>query len=204
MEQGRDNLDLRQFPIFSALTPEEGVSLLAACALRHWERGEVVFREGERGNSLVLLLKGDVAVTRINSTGTTLDLGRAGVGAVMGEMSLLDAAPRSATVTAINEVRALEMQRSVFIHLLEGRQPAASKILQQLSLVLCERLREAVDRAEGELLDEMDAMATLSHTAGIQRTLPPMRGAGPGVTTPPPPDRPEETRRDHLLRVLWG
>jgi len=64
--------------------------------------------QGEQGVGLFILTKGTVRITRKNSLdGAEVVLGTAGVGDVIGEMALLDDLPRSATVTAVDEVSVL-------------------------------------------------------------------------------------------------
>jgi CRP-like cAMP-binding protein len=80
--------------------------VLAVAAWRRFDRGVVLFHEGEAGGSLYVLMRGQVAIRVTTPDGDTATLNVIGPGAAFGELSLLDpATTRTATVQAIEPVQ---------------------------------------------------------------------------------------------------
>jgi CRP-like cAMP-binding protein len=98
------------------------------------EPGAELVREGEAGDALYLVIEGNLRVLKAGREVSALSERE-----VFGEMALLDAAPRSATVQARSEVRLLRVHREEFAELLAERPEVARGIIQ----VLVRRLREA-------------------------------------------------------------
>jgi CRP/FNR family cyclic AMP-dependent transcriptional regulator len=110
--------DLRMVPLFQGMTDR---ALEAIAALAHEVEvggGEPLTREGEAGDAFYLLVDGQVDVTRGGSM-----VGRLGPGDFIGEISLIDGRPRTATATAVGPVRVLEVCRPEFLELMD-RHPA--------------------------------------------------------------------------------
>ncbi len=142
---------LQQSPILQTLETDE-LELLFGRALRiSVSGGQTLFQEGAPGTSLIVLTQGWVVLSRTTPTGRQIQIGRVGPGEVLGELSLLDAAPRSATATVLAPVVGYEITIAQFNALLEGLHPAAIKLLHQLNRVVCSRLRAVTDRLEAEL-----------------------------------------------------
>lgn len=102
------------------------------------DEGELLFREGERGDALYLVVEGALRVEQGGRTLATL-----GTREVVGEMALLDPAPRSATCAATAPARLLRLSADAFAELLVERPEVASGVLR----ILTRRLR-AASRAE--------------------------------------------------------
>ncbi len=82
-------------------------------SVRVFKAGEVLFKQGERGRELFILKEGEIAIT-LGEREDAVELARLGGGAILGEMALLDGAPRSANATAINTTKALVINELVF------------------------------------------------------------------------------------------
>lgn len=115
--------------------PAQDLEPISALAMPvQFRAGDVLFREGDEAEDLYLLVDGEVDVV-------TASQGRVAVlatGECVGEMGVLDSAPRSATVTALSSVRALRIARPDFEDLLELFPAVARGIIS----VLTERLRK--------------------------------------------------------------
>src|SRR5205085_10905781 len=101
---------LARVDLFSGLRKKELKDLATYCRDGTYSPGSVLLSQGEQGLGLFILTKGTVRITRKNSPdGPEEVLGTAGAGDVIGEMALLDDLPRSATVTAVDEVTVLTL-----------------------------------------------------------------------------------------------
>ena len=123
-----------------------GVSLFSACSNRELTRiasladeievpeGRVLIRQGEPGREFFVIVEGKAKVLRRGRRAKTL-----GPGAGIGELSLLDQGPRSATVTATSDMYLLVLDSRSFSSLIAEVPSVTGKIFR----VMAERLREA-------------------------------------------------------------
>ncbi|MBK6531418.1 MAG: cyclic nucleotide-binding domain-containing protein [Deltaproteobacteria bacterium] len=132
-------LFLKGIELFAAVPSEDLVGLAAITAEITVDEEEQVFREGDRGDALYLVVEGTVRVTRGGRTLATM-----GEREVFGEMALLDPAPRSATATAATSVTLLRVAQDDFADLLQERPEVAAGVLR----VLTRRLRRANERLD--------------------------------------------------------
>jgi serine/threonine protein phosphatase PrpC len=133
---------LANMPMFQKLSNAEVLRVLQTVEVRTYRDGEDVIREGEKGEELFAVLSGDVRVGRGGAHLATL-----GVGEHFGEMALIRAQPRSATVTALGPAECLVVKRSDFFDLLRRDHAIGVKILWQFLGVLADRL----DSTSGQL-----------------------------------------------------
>jgi len=136
-----DNDVLRQAPLFSALDDEAASALRSSMNELRLRRGEVLFREGDSGDRLYVILEGKIKLGRTSPDGRENLLAIQGPGQMFGELSLFDPGPRSASVTAITDVAFLSLSHEDLLRWLEGRPAVARGLLAQLA----ERLRKAND-----------------------------------------------------------
>lgn len=109
-------------PLFARL-PEAALADLAANSQsRTYPAGQVLWTEGDPGNSLLVLESGQVRVTRFADSGQEVVLAVLDAPAALGELSLIDGEPRSATVIAQRPVTVRVVPRQVFLGTL--REPA--------------------------------------------------------------------------------
>lgn len=94
--------------------------------------GEAIVRQGEMGDCMFVIQKGSVEIFREES-GRMVLLTELGPGDIFGEMALCDKAPRSATVRALGEVRALTVDRRTFLRRVQEDPSLAFNVLQALS-----------------------------------------------------------------------
>lgn len=124
---------LAQVPLFRNLPSRDIKALAAVARERQFTPGERLLTEGESGAGLYVLIGGKVRVTQRNANGEEVELGTYDAGAVLGEMSLLDDLPRSATVTAIEPTRALVIPVWDFRSELRNSPDMAIKLLEVMS-----------------------------------------------------------------------
>lgn len=128
---------LARVPIFGNCTPEEIRAITAVAQESEFQPGQIIVTQGTPGQAFYLILSGRVEILR---DGTSL--GAFSPGDFFGEMSLLDQAPRSATIRAIEPTTCLMLSSWDFKALLEKYPSIAVKLLE----VLSRRLRVADER----------------------------------------------------------
>jgi len=128
---------LANVPIFASCTPDEIATIASVAKESHYLPGQIIVTQGTPGQAFYLILKGRVEIRRDDTS-----LGFFGPGDFFGEMSLLDQAPRSATIKAYDEVDCLMLSSWDFKGLLERHPSIAIKLLE----VLSRRLRVADER----------------------------------------------------------
>ena len=139
---------LARVDLFSGLRKKELKDLATYCGERTVSPGSVLLSQGEQGLGLYILTKGTVRITRVNSPdGAEQVLGTAGAGDVVGEMALLDDLPRSATVTAVDEVTLLKLPLWEFRRFLRRSLRSDPDVGLALLAGLSRRLRKAEQRA---------------------------------------------------------
>jgi len=132
---------------FLAALPEAARERLAAGATHvQFDAGEKLVREGQQGESLFLVSRGRVVISKSGAEiGTSsVRLASLGEGDFFGEMSLLTGAPRSASVTAEDGVEVFELDRDALAPILQSD----PSIAETLSRVLAARVAETVARFE--------------------------------------------------------
>ncbi len=143
MRRGGRGLTVAQLRSIPALASygDEDLELLAYIAqLRTFAAGEVMMKEGTVGDACWLVVAGGVAVTR---SGHATPLATLGPGALVGQLALLDRAPRSATVTATSVTAALEVRADAFTNLVRASSPVALRFQEQIAVAGVRQLRAA-------------------------------------------------------------
>ena len=125
---------IRQVPIFAELDAEDLEELAQIVEERRVDVGRDVFKEGDPGDAVYLVVKGDVTVfTGGGDTGRPEKvLNSLGTGACIGEMAVLDAAPRSATVRATSRSRLLRVPGEGFKRVMSERPEMSQAIVAEL------------------------------------------------------------------------
>lgn len=117
-----------------ARTPEDVLADVAALAEEvRFKAGETIFQKGEAGESLYVIVQGEVKVHDGD-----LDLKHLKDKSVFGELAVLDPEPRSASITAITDSHLLRLDREAFLELMAGNMEVVRGVLA----VLCDRIRE--------------------------------------------------------------
>ena len=106
---------LRNLSLFAGLTEEELTVLTVLLRETHYPKNSVVCQEGEPGESLLLITQGKVKVVLLGEQGQETILTTMNEGSFFGELSLIDGAPRSATVITLDKSTFLKMTREAFL-----------------------------------------------------------------------------------------
>lgn len=153
------NLDLiRRVPLFSMLTDDQAVSVANAVTKRRFKRGELIVEQGKKSNALFILLSGRARVVSSNGQGREVILATLEPGDHVGEMSLIDNEPHSATVRAEVLTDVLMLSRTEFARCL----PENSSLVYAIMHGLVQRLRHADRRIESLAL--MDVFGRVART----------------------------------------
>ncbi len=153
---------LRQLPLFEGLTDEDLDQLYNMADVVSLKAGDVLVEEGQRGDSMYIALTGMFEVSKRSGERDVVFAG-CGPGDVIGEISLLENIPRTATVRAIKEASLLEISRDTFRQLLIRSPTASLSVLRTMTARV--RNTEATLRQN----EKMAALGTLS--AGLAHEL---------------------------------
>lgn len=154
------NLDLiRRVPLFSMLTTDQAQVIADGVIKRRFRRGEIIVEQGRKSDALFILLSGRARVITSDSRGREVILAVLEAGDYLGEMSLIDNEPHSATVRAEVQTDVLVLGRSEFAACL----PENSSLSYAILRGLVSRLRNA-DR-------QIESLALLDVYGRVARAL---------------------------------
>jgi CRP-like cAMP-binding protein len=139
-------------PMFDKLDPSEIRELLPIIEVEEYPAGHTLFQEGEIGDAWYALYRGKVDVIK-NIGADEKEIYPLSTGACFGEIALLDGAPRSATIQAIDDCVVLRVSRSAFESLLDQDHSIAYKLLRHLAVTLAQRARTTTERLSELVLE---------------------------------------------------
>lgn len=148
---------LKQTPPFAALCEKDLVELSHDMNPRQYLRKHIVFRQGDAGTDLFVVLKGKVRIFEITPTGNETTITFCSTGDIIGEFAVLDERPRSATAQAIEPCTLLQISREKFLAHLR-KMP---ELGLQLSRLLVAKLRWTTEFAQ--TIAQYDAAGRLLH-----------------------------------------
>ncbi len=127
---------LRSVPLFAGLSDESLSKLVGSSRLRDFPAGQVIWTEGDPGDALLVLIAGQLRVSRIESDGRESVLSVVEPPAAIGELALLDRQPRDATVVAQRDVTVRLLPRQAFRELLASEPTAIYGLLKTLAIMV--------------------------------------------------------------------
>ena len=139
---------LKTVSFFSEVPEDVLVEIASVLEELEIEAGETIIKKGESGGSLYIIADGKVRVHDERRTITIL-----GESNVFGEFSILDANPRSASVTALEDTRLFRLDQDPFFELIDDHSTIARRIMQ----VLVRYLRQAHNQANTLLYRDENA-----------------------------------------------
>jgi len=128
---------VRKINFFSDFADLELVKLLKICHTRKYNDGEFVFREGEMGDRMYVVVAGTVEILKQRETGVEV-LTTMNPGDVFGEMAIVDAEPRSADARARGESLVLELNAQI---LSDINDILALKLFRKIAILVTKKLR---------------------------------------------------------------
>jgi CRP/FNR family transcriptional regulator, cyclic AMP receptor protein len=134
---------LKSIPIFSKLTSKEVLELDELLHERVYEKDEIVFEEGDLGHGIYILVSGKLRVNPSHKRFKTLLL-EIGPGELLGELTLFEEAPRTATVVATERTVMVALFQAEFTSLLAKNKSIGVKVLTEIARVLIRRSRQLV------------------------------------------------------------
>ncbi len=134
---------LRSIPLFSHVADGDLEQIASHLIERRYPRNTTIVEEGLPGDYMYILREGRVKVTKLSEDGREKILDFLDVGSFVGEMALLERAPRSASVKTLTPVRVLALSRGDFMGLIRKSSDLALAVIQELS----RRLRTVNDQA---------------------------------------------------------
>jgi len=124
---------LRKIPLFSELDEDELRAIAALASRIDMPKKNIVVHEDEQGESLYIILNGEVKVSSYTMDGREVVFSLLGKGSFFGEMALLDEEPRSATVTTMQDSRFAQIRRRNLIPLLLRKPAITVKLLTEVA-----------------------------------------------------------------------
>ena len=135
---------LRRVPLLSSLNDQQIEALAAGSTRRNFPKGRTIVSEGEPSQSLYILLSGRAKVQRSDSEGKEVILAVLGSGDFFGEMSLIDDAPRSASVITLESCDFMSIAKDSFKSMLMQSNEMCLAVMKGMVA----RLREADQKIE--------------------------------------------------------
>ena len=164
------NLELiRRVPLFSMLTAVQAETVAGALIKRRYKRGEAIVEQGKQSNALAIILTGRARVVSTDARGREVILATMHPGDYIGEMSLIDNEPHSATVRTEVQTDVLVVGRPEFARCLPDNSSMAYAIMRGL----VQRLRQADRKIESLAL--MDVYGRVAR-ALLESALPDREG----------------------------
>ena len=151
-----------EWPILDVLSDDERQSFLRACRRRRFARNEVIFHEGDPGDTLHLIARGHVAIRSTTPLGDVATLRVLEPGEFFGELAVVSPAARNASAISVDTVETLAVHRNEFDDLRQ-RHPRVDRLLvealtteiRRLSIQLLDALYVPVERRVWRRLSEL-------------------------------------------------
>lgn len=133
---------LSETEMFRRLSKDDLAELATMLVTNNYDAGKEIFREGDPGGNLYIISSGSVEVQKLRSHSSgRVVIARFERTGVIGEMSLVDNMPRSATVVAVTPTVVYEFSRKAFNEMLETQKNLSIEVLKGLANLLSVRLR---------------------------------------------------------------
>jgi CRP-like cAMP-binding protein len=138
---------LREIDLFKGLSEEALIEIMPLTNIVEFNPGSVIFREGDMGDALFMILEGEVRISKnIHGVGEEA-LAFLKEGSYFGEMALVgDESPRSASAICQGRTEVAKLTRTDFLELLQRNPKVGVEVLWSFVSTLSHRLRESNER----------------------------------------------------------
>lgn len=123
---------LKELDLFSRFSDEQCLVLARGTQKRTYTQGEVLMRQGESGDSLFLIVSGELSVLKIDAHGHEIPLSNRTTGEFLGEMGLLTGDPRAATVRASAETEVVVIEAETFREVVAEDRAILDRLMEAL------------------------------------------------------------------------
>jgi CRP/FNR family transcriptional regulator, cyclic AMP receptor protein len=151
---------LAEVPLFQLLDADERAALAAKVDAIRAPAGKVLFNYGDPGDSLYIVREGEVEIFFKNDTGQRIVLERSGAGDFFGELSLIDAGPRTASALVTKDLHAVVVDREDIEALLKQHPAAAMDLLTATGRRLRDVNRKLRHTASRDINEEVEDRRT--------------------------------------------
>jgi CRP-like cAMP-binding protein len=145
---------LRRVPLFSGIESSKLKLLAYTSDSVTYHEGQVLFRKGDRGDAAYVILNGEAEVSVTTDAGD-IPVARLKDGDFVGEIAILCDIPRTATVTALSELKTLRINKDRFLEL-----------LAQFPEIAIEMTRTLADRLSRTTSELVSAQRQIANSAG--------------------------------------
>lgn len=163
---------LAQSKLFGALSDDDRLWVLDHVEPARFKAGATIFARGEDADGLYILQSGGVGISFETSDGRTFSIAIASVGAVFGEIAVLDGGLRSADATAMTDVDTLKMSSETVKAVLAANPRVADAVIR----FLCARVRDTDQKLEAIALQSVEARLARFLLSAVRRTRGPAKG----------------------------
>jgi hypothetical protein len=139
-------LRLKSIEIFESLSIGELAAVASVTEEADYDDNQIVIQQGDPGNTLYLIIDGEVAVIKSQEDGSDLELDRIGSGDYFGEMALFEQIPRTATIRTVRPCRMLVLHKQQFDEMVREYPQIALEICK----VLSSRIRKLHQKMTGK------------------------------------------------------
>ncbi|MGE3277728.1 MAG: Crp/Fnr family transcriptional regulator [Vicinamibacterales bacterium] len=136
---------LARIPFFRRVRPAERSHVAAATRLRTYDKGEVIFSEGDPADAFIAIVDGRVKIFKSTASGKEVILEIFGGGDPLGAVAVYEKMAFPATAVALEPTRCLAVPQAEFFRLLEQHPPLVHALLSGLTLRLAELTRRLAD-----------------------------------------------------------
>lgn len=134
---------LQEVDIFSSLSQEELRSIAAVLTPHQHEEGEVLFHQGDQGTEMFIVKEGRIAIEVATAGGELMEIATLEAGDFLGEMSIFEDAPRSATCRAKCQSFLYGLSMEEFSRLMSDRPAVSIKVMNRMLRIVAARLQRS-------------------------------------------------------------